>query len=231
MLFNTKPKILEGSPSPLLSQYETISPWVVVSSGVTTSCVLLVLGHYQPTALAGPGSALEAPSLLATLTWKLGSADLRPSWQLYCSPCVILSKVSPGSKLEFSTADLPSSLHLNIILQGFIKYLYKNQDRYPLKVHILSSLHPATEGSRYRDPQPSTRPSSRSQLKRGNKNEEDGVMIMMGKSTETTGPSSWKLTNFRPTAVEPSWDYTTPCMREKLGLFEGPLAVGSIPGA
>ncbi|XP_059108482.1 uncharacterized protein LOC131901291 isoform X3 [Peromyscus eremicus] len=142
MLFNTKPKILEGSPSPLLSQYETISPWVVVSSGVTTSCVLLVLGHYQPTALAGPGSALEAPSLLATLTWKLGSADLRPSWQLYCSPCVILSKVSPGSKLEFSTADLPSSLHLNIILQGFIKYLYKNQDRYPLKVHILSIRPP-----------------------------------------------------------------------------------------
>ncbi|XP_059108363.1 uncharacterized protein LOC131901091 [Peromyscus eremicus] len=95
------------------------------------------------------------------------------------------------------------------------------------------SLHPVTDGSRYRDPQPSIRPSSRSQLKRGNKNEEDGVRIMMGKSTETTGPCSWKLMNFRPTAVEPSWDYTTLCMREKHGLFEGPLAVGSgsIPGA
>ncbi|XP_059108353.1 uncharacterized protein LOC131901077 isoform X2 [Peromyscus eremicus] len=93
------------------------------------------------------------------------------------------------------------------------------------------SLHPVTEGSKYRDPQPSTRLSSRSHLKRGNKNEEDGVRIMMGKSTETTGPSSWKLTNFRPTAVEPSWDSTTLCMQEKLGLFEGPLAVGSIPGA
>ncbi|XP_059106224.1 uncharacterized protein LOC131898942 [Peromyscus eremicus] len=142
MLFTTEPKILEGSPSPLLSQYETIGPWAVVFPGVTTSRVLLVLGHHHPTALAGPGSALEAPSLLAALTWKLGSADLRPSWQLYCSPCVILSKVSPGSKLEFSTADLPSSLHLNIILQGFIKYLYKDQDRYPLKVHILSIRPP-----------------------------------------------------------------------------------------
>lgn len=78
-------------------------------------------------------------------------------------------------------------------------------------VNTLSSksCHPVTEGGRYRDPNPHSRPSSGSpEEERTEILSAKEVKIIMGKSIEMAEPSSWEFTNSRLTMIELAWELT-----------------------